>query len=554
MATRARKRTTARKRKTVKQANLEGWVRHGRAAAGSAPRGKDWDSDKPLTKALAAVKEVRVPRPYKHRYPLKATEFDKLKTAAAAMSAPPRRAIRAARIVADEAMVEYADKPVKALLKTPKSNAPAFAVPTAAPTSSRNFEGISATGWLPADCTLAAGPNHVLASVNSSVAIYRKSGGRLRQRTLTAWFSSLTQVKNMTIFDPKALYDQFTGRWILVAVAVNEQPKRSFFLLSVSQTSNPMGKWWNYALDARRDGNTNTNNWADFPAIGVDARAIYITANMFQFNGGFRYVKVRAIPKAGPYSGGTARWWDWTRLRNADGNLAFTVQPCHTYGGAPVEYLVNSQFPSGNRLTLWSLRLPSSAAPTLSKRTVSTGSYSLPPDAAQKGGGTPLNTGDTRLLHAVCRGGQVYTALTKQHNWRSASVAAIHWFQVSGAGASLVQQGVYGANRRHYYFPAMTADTNGNLTMVFSRSSSSEFVSMRQTGRRTSDPLGRLQGSAQVMGGRGNYLGMDSSNRNRWGDYAGIAADPTDGRTIWMYSKYARTGNRWATRIAATRF
>ena len=77
---------------------------------------------------------------------------------------------------------------------------------------------------------------------------------------------------------------------------------------------------------------------------------------------------------------------------------------------------------------------------------------------------------------------------------------------------------------------------------------------MRQTGRRTSDPLGRLQGSAQVMGGRGNYLGMDSNNRNRWGDYAGIAADPTDGRTIWMYSKYARTGNRWATRIAATRF
>ena len=35
--------------------------------------------------------------------------------------------------------------------------------PVAAPSGSTNFAGISATGWIPPDCTLAAGPAHVLA-------------------------------------------------------------------------------------------------------------------------------------------------------------------------------------------------------------------------------------------------------------------------------------------------------------------------------------------------------------------------------------------------------
>ena len=48
---------------------------------------------------------------------------------------------------------------------------------------------------------MAAGPQHVLLSVNSSVAIYNKAGGAaVLQRTLTQWFSNVVQ--GMTIFDP----------------------------------------------------------------------------------------------------------------------------------------------------------------------------------------------------------------------------------------------------------------------------------------------------------------------------------------------------------------
>ena len=45
-------------------------------------------------------------------------------------------------------------------------------------------------------------------------------------------------------------------------------------------------------------------------------------------------------------------------MKNANNSIAFTVQPCHTFGAPQVEYLVNSRFPNGNSLTLWQVNNP----------------------------------------------------------------------------------------------------------------------------------------------------------------------------------------------------
>lgn len=541
-----------KKRKTKKRGKSPDELQKhpGRAKAGRGKKGISVSMARQVSASMAARPEAKAPRPYRTRYPVKMADYLQIKTDAAAKKAPAaqRRAARGAESPLDT----VADRDRREPTARAAQAAPSLE-PTAAPVRRRIFEGIRATGWLPPDCTMAAGPNHVLVSVNSSIAIHRKSGGRLNQRRLTDWFANLRNVRGSTIFDPKLLYDQHDGRYVLLAVAVNNATRRSWFLLSVSRTADPLGGWRNYALDARRDGSRLTNNWADYPAIGVDAHALYITANMFAFNGGFRYAKVRVVPKRGPYSGGVARWWDFVRLRNPDSSMAFTVQPCHTYGDPGRQYFVNSLFPSGRELTLWSLTSVR-GTPSMWRRSVATGEYRMPPDAAQMGGGEPLDAGDVRALHAVCRGGSVYTALTSGHNWGSGSnVAAIHWFQINGASGTLNQEGIYGARGRHYFYPAMTADTNGNVTMVFSRSSRREFASMRYTGRRVSDPPGRMQSSAQIRAGAAHYEGLDGLGRNRWGDYNGVAADP-DGRTVWMYAPYVSRQDTWSTRIGSSRF
>lgn len=518
-----------------------------KATEGKATAGKEWNPAAEPSAQAAAIQEVMAPRPATtSRYPISNDAFEALKAAA-----PKAKLAQKSATVAKDPKTKPA---AKGAALGPPAFAPGLA-PTATPTASTNFAGIAATGWVPPDCTMAVGANHVLISVNSSIAVYGNSGGAaVFQRTLTQWFANI--VSGMTIFDPKALYDQHAGRWVLLAVATRTGTQDSLFLLSVSASSDPSGAWRNYKLDAALDGNKKTSNWADFPALGVDGNALYLTANMFAFGGGFQYAKVRVIPKQGPYSGGAAPYFDFTRLKNADNTAVFTLQPCHTFGAPQLEYLVNTAFPSGNYLSVWHIQ-NAAATPTITRSQVKVSPYSLAPNAQQKGDVAPvvlLNTGDVRVLHAVFRGGSIWTAFTAAHTWGAGpNRAAIQWCQIQAATPSLVQEGIFGAAAYHYFYPAACPDNNGNMIMVMSRSGPSEFPSILYTGRRATDPLGALQASSVLRAGAAHYE-KTVSGRNRWGDYNGVASDPANSRLVWFYSMYASAKDVWGTWVGSSFF
>jgi hypothetical protein len=160
-----------------------------------------------------------------------------------------------------------------------------------------------------------------------------------------------------------------------------------------------------------------------------------------------------------------------------------------------------------------------------------------------------------RVLHAVFRGDSIWCALTTAHSWvAGSSQASIHWFQIRAAVPVLVQQGIYGAANLSYFYPACCPDSNGNMTMVFVRCGTNEFGSVFYTGRRSVDPLGSLQASALLKAGVANYVRVDGSGRNRWGDYSGISADPVNPRLIWFYGEFAAAVNTWGTWIGSAFF
>jgi hypothetical protein len=492
-------------------------------------------------------------RPALSRYAIDMKSYDQLKDEAAAKARPlpkPESVLA----------LDKAKKGAPELAIAPMALVPMEAAPAEAPSGLANFEGIAATGWFPPDCTLAAGPSHVLAAVNSWMAVYPRTGGTpVLQRNLSTWFSNV--ITNAKVFDPRVAYDQNAGRWIVLADALPlNTDHSSWFLISVSKTADPLGGWFNYKLDAKVDGSTATDNWADYPGLGLDNQAVYVTANMFKFGGLFQYAKLRVIPKASLYAGGSVNWFDYTKLKNNDGSACFTIQPCHTFGAPGTQYFVNSVSPTSsaptrNTLSLWSLPNPT-AGGTISRRDVGVDAYGMPPDAAQKGGGQGLNTGDVRVLNAVFRGGSVWAVLTTSHDWGDGqSVAALHWFQLNSTSGALVQQGIFGAKKLHYCYPAVMPDANGNMTIVFCRSGASIFASISYSGRHSSDPPGTLQGSAQLKAGLSHYQKVDNSGRNRWGDYSGIAIDPNDSRTTWFYSMFAQaTADTWGTWVGSSRF
>jgi hypothetical protein len=436
----------------------------------------------------------------------------------------------------------------------------------AAPGMTANFAGIPATGWQPPDNNIAVGPSHVLVAVNTDLAGYSKSGAlSFRWPNMTTLFSPVLP-SGAQIFDPQLAYDHYSGRYIVVAAARRASPAGSWLMVGVTQTGDPGGAYWVWALDASVNGSAATNNWADYPMVGFDTQGIYIACNMFQIGGGFVYSKLRILNKAELYAGGTGaghsiRWYDLWGLRNPDSSLAFTVLPAKHFrgtGGNPPAYLVNALWPSGNKLTLWTLNNPvafwSGGAPSLSSVSVSCRSYDLPPDAQQPGTTTRLETNDSRLMHAVFQyvgtTQRLWTCHASKYTWSGDSEArsVAQWYEIDVPSKTVVQQNAFGASGLYYFFPAIQTDLSRNAYLVFSRSGSGEFGQLRQTGRRASDAANSLQGSALIRAGASAYTG------GRWGDYFGICRDGGDANQVWMYGEFANTGGAWGTQVAAARY
>ena len=412
----------------------------------------------------------------------------------------------------------------------PSANAPA----ALAPGVTSKFEAIPSTGWIPPDCVCAAGPNHVLVGVNSEFRIYNKTGGMLRRNQFSTFLSSvLPNSTSVKVFDPKMIWDHYNQRYVIIVAATQSSPQKSWCCVAVTKTTDPLGSWWVYALDASIDGATPTSNWMDYPMIGFDSQAIYIGMN--QFNGStFKYAKLRILNKSEIYSGAPAKWFDFWNLKHPDGSLAFTVQPCCHFraAGPGPAYLMSCFFGSGNKLTMWTLNNPlaswSGGTPTLTKVNVNCKPYALPPQAQQQGSATPIATNDNRLLHAVYQHAGTTKRIWACHNskisWSGDAEArcAAQWYEVDVQLATVIQQNAYGKSGSYYYFPVIQTDLTRNAVMAFSRSSSSEFACFRVTGRKSGAVLGNMEDSVLVKAGESSHAS------GRFGDYFGICRDAVD--------------------------
>jgi hypothetical protein len=535
------------------------------SGAGSLP--VDGAAQRPVAELAAADLTQLPPSPARPSWmvtswPVSAESYAQLVEAAAQ---PTEVAPEAAAAIVEDPAGEAGYDAAAALAELPEDEGVGEPA-AAAPGIVASFDGIPQTAWQPPDNTIAVGPSDVLVAVNADLAGYTKAGVlRFRWPNMTTLFQAVLPA-GASVFDPRVAYDHYTQRWIVVTGARRQTPAGSWLMVGVSQGADPAGGYWVWALDATLNGSAPTGNWADYPMLGFDTQAIYISSNMFALNGGFQYAKLRILNKAELYAGGlgpshSIRWYDLWNLRNPDNSLAFAVQPAVHFrgtGGNPPANLINGLWPSGRSLTLWTLTNPlalwTGGVAALTRVAVQSLDYDLPPAAQQQGTATSINTNDPRLLNAVYQfaGGvqRLWTCHTVKHTWPNdpAARSAVQWYEIDVPGHQVVQQNRYGATGRYYFFPAIQTDAARNAYVVFGRSSSTEYAQLRQSGRRVGDPPGTLQGSALVAAGAGLY------DRGRWGDYFGICRDPGVSTTVWMYGEYAQPRDTWGTRVCAASF
>lgn len=428
-----------------------------------------------------------------------------------------------------------------------------------------SFIGIGQTAFIPPDPHMAAGPDHIMVTVNSDFAIYDKDGTQIFRIDAESWFDNV--LPDGGPFDPQIAYDHIDDRWVMVWVGGDIEAE-AYYLVSVSDDSDPTGTWCNWALDATVDGSTESNDLNDYPKLGFDEDAVYVTANMFELSDfSFEYVKIRILPKDDIYSGtcGMVEWTDFWDLREPDDTTVevFTVVPAVTFGSPGVEYLINdSPYVTGDFMTVWKLTDPLGLAdgPNLTAENVPVATSTSPPNAEQLGGTTGLlliDVGGRRVRNAVYKDGSLWTAHSVAGGTDD-DFAFMRYVRIDvgtddnpTTPPALLEDVRFGVDDFYYYYPAIQVDNNNNIVIGFTRSGASEYAGAFYTGRLDTDPPG-LAASSELKAGEATYVQLDNSNRNRWGDYMGIALDPGTG-SIWTYLEYAvdsdDLGNDWGTWI-----
>lgn len=420
---------------------------------------------------------------------------------------------------------------------------PANTAPALASTASRSWESVVDTNFSPGDPDLAAGPEDVIAVVNSLIVRHNKSGQITHSTTLNQWFSAFLPrlcpfgTRNCLLFDPMISYDQIHGRFLIVAVSLDFVSLRSHWLLSASRGATYSSGWTNWVMNAATNAGAPTPIFIDYPKMGYDGQAIYLTGNAFNYASQYVYSKLRVIPKTQLYGLNPATeltFWETWGLRNRNGIEASTLYPPRLRGRTAADYssyyIVNT-LDDSNFLTLWKVVNPTGPNPTLQQIQIDgLLFYSKPPRVPQMQWPVTLDIGDSGVQKAILRDGYLYVTFNAAFSDEPITVTYV---RVDTRSQRLLAQTRWtGGN---FFYPAF--DVPASLNPL------AHFPNILPVGTNT------RHGQLVPL----TFLGVKDGEvpyfDDRWGDYFGGAIDPQEGG-LWVYGSFAKLFgglSRWGT-------
>lgn len=415
----------------------------------------------------------------------------------------------------------------------------------------------------PPDPHGAAGPSGILQTVNLDIAYFTKAGTIVWGPTdLGSFWSGVNNggdfdaACNIISGDPKAVYDSASKRFYVI---MQENTLRSSFLnVAVSRTENPAGsgsdQWFFYRLDIT-ETRIGARLGGDYPGLGLDSQAMYVTYNMYPLplSGSPLNSQIIILNKADLNRGVLT----YKRLFAPDA-ISSTLVPASVTGDASPgnkAYFVQVSFPL--TIALWVLKDPLGSPtllPPVELPVLPNGDFPGP-GAPQAGTSIRLDTLGEELkaqgnafwrngsLWFCYTGGVLFDERTKVYYYRIET----HDFP-NGLPIVSDQASVDGGDGVWTFQPAIGGNACGDVCLVYCESSAAEFPRIMCAVR----PRGasRFNGPFVVKQSPSFYVGTANNPGDpaRWGDYAAVSVDPTDG-TFWITHEWARssTGNDWGT-------
>ena len=468
--------------------------------------------------------------------------------------APPAKQALAVENEFDELDAVPRSKPVPAGANAPSDGmtAEALATPLApSPAPANNFQALGDDNTrIPPDTHAAVGPNHLMVTLNSQVRIQTKAGATLSTVSLNGFWATFGHTN---VFDPRAVYDPFAGRWIFIALADYSTPTSSL-LVGVSQTGDPTGNWNLYENDI----DSANLIYADYPNLGFNKDWIVVTTDTFRISdSGFVAARLYTFGKANLYAGGSGAF---TLFQDTTGS---SQVPAVTYDNtAATMYIVEnwngSQGGSGFlRLSTISGAVGSeSYTPGIAFPSTPNPWDSLPPSlnwAPQLGSAQRIRDGDAVVQNMVYRNGSLWCAQTVfLPAGGSPTRSAVQWWQLSTAGAIQQRGRIDDPSGNVYYsFPSIAVNSRNDVVIGFSRFSLSFYAGGGYAVRAAGDPANTLRDVGVLKAGEAPYFKTNGNGKNKWGDFSATVIDPANDIDVWTIQEYAATPSggvdRWGT-------
>lgn len=422
-----------------------------------------------------------------------------------------------------------------------------------------NFEGVNQTvacACVPPDPHGAIGTSHFVQVTNSHLDIYTTANPPVlvRSVTLNAFFGEAN-----FLFDPRVVYDPVWKRWIIVATrnATSATDTVRKFRLAVSKTASPTGAYWIYDVNFGGAPFQNGDFW-DYPMLGFDQDAVFITGNIFHTTGTFRTTAMMPIAKARIYNGLGFGVPIFT-------GLAATLAPPIVQDDNANAYFVAAN----NNVQLHLYRgtnLSNSANATLVLQSApGVGAYAAPPDAPQPDTAVLLDTLDRRFVNASS---QVGDSLWNVHSINVSGFATPRFYQIDteGTGANTIkQQGFFAAaaGTSHDFNASIAANFLGEAFVTWSSTNpgTGTNAQVRFSGRQPADPLGVIPAGSVLFQSTTFYQQFgQTSGTARWGDYSAVSLQPNANgtcganRRAWVTNQKNNGTTTWGTRIGRIGF
>ena len=423
------------------------------------------------------------------------------------------------------------------------------------PVITTQFPGITqdeACPCEPPDPWIAASPTHVVQTTNGLVRIYNRSGSTLL--SMPTWALFAVPVDRLDS-DPRILWDQVHGRWLGVVTTFRGDFSASGLRLAVSETADPTAGWIVYPIEYGP-------GIPDYPGISSSSARIVLTSDDFGVDLSFlgpTWIEMdwsNIVAGTALYIGGVSY-----RSNPGDPPPGFAhFRPAIMLSAAvntPVLYenvvdddptpavdfhAVPAYFEIGG--TAHAPSIPNNVDVDL--RDLGIAEFTLPPIPVQPGAVQIVGAVDERPTDAVYRGGNVwFTATADSVDGAAAHWDMARWTQVLTTANGLAPTGasdfVVSASGTHYLMPGVGINGRGSAIMAVTAMDPTAMYPTTLVGGMMAgsglSPLVEIETSPAAYGG------------DRWGDFLGVAADPSGAGSVWLAHELSDANGKWRTSV-----